>query len=211
MRVPAVLTSETVSTRVVGSASSRPKNCSPALGGRLGGRSRGTPTKRASGPNVASRGGGANVPAWAGPATNSQNGQVPPCAAPDQWCAAQSGRRPSQTTCGRDGLRVFSRPAISARGRAARRPRRWPPPHWKPGWWPMRRTNGMSAATFHVAVDRVAPSASHRTARSERPSRRSSPVCRCSTRGGCACRARTPRPAARTAPAVDSRLGAGIG
>ena len=46
----------------------------PALGGRFGFKSRGTPVNITSGPNVASSGPGANVPACSGPATNSQNG-----------------------------------------------------------------------------------------------------------------------------------------
>ena len=60
---------------VRGSASSRPKNCRPTLGGRLGGeivraRPRSAPRDRTW--RRAER--GANVPACAGPATNSQNG-----------------------------------------------------------------------------------------------------------------------------------------
>ena len=60
------------SARVCGSMATSPKNCSPSLGGRLGFGA--TDVKTASGPNVGSSTPGPNVPAWSGPATNSQNG-----------------------------------------------------------------------------------------------------------------------------------------
>ena len=62
----------TVAARVVGSIATCPKNCRLSLGGRFGFGA--TDVNTASGPKVASRTPGPKVPAWSGPATNSQNG-----------------------------------------------------------------------------------------------------------------------------------------
>jgi hypothetical protein len=51
-----------------------PKNWKPSDGGRLGFMPAGIPRNFTSGPNVGSSSFGPNVPAFSGPATNSQNG-----------------------------------------------------------------------------------------------------------------------------------------
>ena len=71
---PSTLRSVTVSARVLADARSVPKNCRPSLGGRFCFIPGGMPMNFSSGPKVRSSSAGPNVPACAGPATNSQNG-----------------------------------------------------------------------------------------------------------------------------------------